>query len=346
MYDTRRGERPAAIDVRSDTVTNPTGALRQAMADAEVGDDVYGEDPTVNRLEAAVADLLGKEAALFVTSGTQSNLCGVLSHCGRGEEYLIGAGYHVYAHEAMGTSVLGSVVGFPLKTDPDGGLSAGAVEAAVKPDDSHKPVTRLLCVENTTNGSALSLTRMAEPIEAARQRGLSVHLDGARLFNAAVSLGIEPHALVAPVDTVSVCLSKGLGAPAGSVLVGPSEHITRARRMRKMLGGGMRQAGVLAAAGLYALDHHIDRLADDHRRATELAATIDRHPMLELLGGEARTNMVWLRPLDDCAARFVDHLAARGINAGAPGQVMRVVMHLDIGDDELAALVDAVAAFD
>jgi len=229
---------PIICDLRSDTVTTPDAAMQAAMADAEVGDDVYGEDPSVNRLEATLAERLGKEAGLFLTSGTQSNLVGMLAHCARGEEILVGRGYHIYTYEAAGASVLGGIALDPLEVAADGGLDPAAITAAIKDDDSHHAMTRLLGMENTHNGQAVPLVRCAAGVDAARAADLSAHLDGARFFNAVEALGCAETDLAGLYDTVSICLSKGLGAPVGSVLVGPRDLIGRARRWRKMLGGG------------------------------------------------------------------------------------------------------------
>ena len=259
------------IDLRSDTVTRPTGPMRAAMAAAAVGDDVFGDDPTVNKLEATVANRLGKQAALFVTSGTQGNLCALLAHCQRGDEYLVGSHAHSYMYEAGGAAVLGGIQPQPVPTSDDGMLDLAQAAALVKLDDYHFARTRLLCLENSIDGKVLTLEQMARSAALAADRGLAHHLDGARLWNAAVALGVDPAAVAAPFDSVSMCLSKGLGAPVGSVLAGPAPFVAEARKWRKMLGGGMRQAGVVAAAGLYALDHHVERLAADHDNAARLA---------------------------------------------------------------------------
>ena len=323
-------------DLRSDTVTKPTPAMRRAMAEAEVGDDVYGEDPTVARLEAMTAEVTGKEAGLFLPTGTMSNLAGVLSHCGRGDEIVIGHGYHVQKYEAAGASVLGGVAIYPIPVAADGAVEAADVTGAVKDDDFHFATTRLLCLENTHNGAPVPLARMRAAAEAARSRGLGVHLDGARLFNAALALGGDVAAVCAPCDTVSVCLSKGLGAPSGSVLVGPAELIARARRMRKMLGGGMRQSGVLAAAGIVGLTEGAARLREDHDRAAMLAAEIG---VLGVGPAEARTNMVWWTP-DPAIADPQARLAAHGVKVGG-GAPVRMVLHHDVDDAALRATVGA-----
>ncbi|HUG25168.1 low-specificity L-threonine aldolase, partial [Piscinibacter sp.] len=255
------------VDLRSDTVTRPTPAMRDAMLRADVGDDVFGDDPSVNALQEHVAGLFGKEAALFVPSGTQSNLCAIMSHCQRGDEYIVGQMAHTYRWEGGGAAVLGSVQPQPLDHQPDGTLALADVEAAIKPDDAHFARTRLLALENTWGGKALPMAYIADATALARRRGLATHLDGARLFNAAVKLGVPVREIARHFDTVSVCFSKGLGAPVGSALVGPRDLVLQARRWRKMLGGGMRQAGILAAAGIHALEHHVQRLAEDHGNA-------------------------------------------------------------------------------
>jgi len=339
MYDTRRGAAPAAIDLRSDTFTKPTAAMRKAMAEADVGDDVYGEDPTVNRLEAVLAERLGKEAAMFCASGTQSNLCGVWSHCDRGDEFIIADSYHVFKNEAGGAAVLASAIPAPMKAKPDGSLCADEVAALIKQDDVHVPITRLLSLENTTGGKAQTPEMMAGPIAVARNNGMVVHLDGARVFNATVALGMDVDELVAPFDTVSICLSKGLGAPVGSVLVGPAENIYKARRARKMLGGGMRQAGILAAAGLHALEHHVDRLADDHDRASRLAAALLEHPGISLVGGKSNTNMMFVQMDSELAEQFSEIMAEGGINVGPPSPTIRLVTHLNVSDDDIEKVI-------
>lgn len=333
------------VDLRSDTVTQPTPAMREAMAKAEVGDDVFGEDPTITALEERVASLLGKAAGLYVTSGTQSNLLGVLSHCQRGEEYLIGDSYHVYRSEALGTSVLGGVASFPLKTDAGGGIDPEEVEAAIKPDDPHCPITRLLCLENTVSGRIQPQERIEALAATAHANGLSVHLDGARLMNASVKQGIAPAVLVASIDTVSLCLSKGLGAPVGSVLTGPKDFIARARRLRKMLGGGMRQAGVIAAAGLYVLDHHVDRLAEDHANARRLAEGLAAFSRLDVDVDAVDTNMLFIEPHPDDVDPLCLHLAEYGVVVAGQRPKIRIVMHLDVTESDVDRVIDAVGAF-
>ncbi len=273
------------VDLRSDTVTRPTPAMRAAMAEAPLGDDVFGDDPSVNALQEKIAAMLGFEAALFVPTGTQSNLCGVLSHCQRGDEYIVGQMQHCYRWEGGGAAVFGSVQPQPLNHQPDGSLALSDIEAAIKPDDPHFARTRLLALENTLGGKVLPFEYLQQATALARSKGLSTHLDGARLFNAAVAQaaasGSDPRAQARSIaslfDSVSVCFSKGLGAPVGSALCGSRELIARARRIRKMAGGAMRQAGLLAAAASYALDHHVERLAQDHALARRLAAGAGRY---------------------------------------------------------------------
>lgn len=345
----------AVIDLRSDTVTQPTEAMCQAMANAPVGDDVYGEDPTVNRLQEMAAALLGKEAALFVPSGTMGNLAAVLAHCGRGDEVILGDRSHTFLYEAGGISALGGVHSRQIPNQPDGTLALEDIRRAIRPDDAHFPVTRLIALENTHNrcgGVALSPDYLQSVADLARAHGLKVHLDGARLFNAAVALGVEPAKLAAPVDSVTFCLSKALCAPVGSVLCGSRDFIARAHRVRKQLGGGMRQAGVLAAAGIVALESMIPRLADDHLRAKRLARGLSALPGLVLSTGEPQTNMVFLQledgfslsgALGDPAPLIAQMLAERGIRVGDVGpRSFRLVTHYWIDDQ---AVEKTIAAF-
>ena len=332
------------IDLRSDTVTQPTPAMRAAMAAADVGDDVYGEDPTVNELQDAVAALLGKEAALFVTSGTQGNLCGLLAHCGRGDEYVVGDHAHTYMYEGGGAAVLGSIQPQPVPTGDDGMIDLAAAEAAVKSPDHHFARTRLLCLENTNDGRVLTLSQMQDSAALAARHGLSHHLDGARAWNAAVALGVTPSAVAAPFDSVSVCLSKGLGTPMGSVLAGPADLIDEAHKWRKMLGGGLRQAGIVAAAGLYALEHHIDRLADDHANAARMAEGLAAIDGVKI--DSCATNMVFIR-LDDVVLGerpdLREDLAGRGILTRWNGPQSRLVTHLDVSAVDIETVIEAFA---
>ena len=333
------------VDLRSDTVTRPTPAMREAMTNAELGDDVFGDDPSVNALQERIAAMLGKEAALFVPSGTQSNLVATMTHCQRGDEVIVGQMAHTYRWEAGGAAVLGSVQPQPIAHQSDGTLALADIEAAIKPDDSHFARSRLLCLENTLGGKALPLSYMAEATALARRRGLATHLDGARLFNAAIKLGGPARDIAQHFDSVSVCFSKGLGAPVGSALVGPREFIQRAHRWRKMLGGGMRQAGVLAGAALYALEHHIARLADDHALAQRLAEGL--RGIAELKVEPPQTNMVFVDARGDRAAGLIDHLKSRGVLATGAYH-LRFVTHLDVDapgiDRAIAAVREHFAA--
>ncbi len=326
------------VDLRSDTVTRPTPAMREAMMRAEIGDDVFGDDPSVNALQEHVAALLGKEAALFVPSGTQGNLVATMTHCQRGDEAIVGQMAHTYRWEGGGAAVLGSVQPQPLAHQPDGTIALADIEGAIKPDDSHFARTRLLCLENTFGGKALPLTYMAEATGLARRKGLATHLDGARLFNAAVKLGVPAGDIARHFDSVSVCFSKGLGAPVGSALAGSREFIARAHRWRKMLGGGMRQAGFLAAAAHYALDHHVVRLADDHVLAQRLADGLGGIAQLSVEAPQ--TNMVFVDVDPTRAQGLLAHLASRGVLATGLYR-LRFVTHLDV---DAAGIDRAVAA--
>jgi threonine aldolase len=313
--------------------------MRAAMAAAEVGDDVFGDDPTVKRLEARVAELIGKETGLFVPSGTQSNLIALMTHCERGDEYIVGQQAHCYRWEAGGAAVLGSIQPQPLENGADGTLALADIEAAIKPDDPHFARTRLLALENTIGGKILPTDYVQAATALAKRHGLACHLDGARLLNAAVALGVPAATLAQPFDTVSVCLSKGLGAPVGSVLVGSKAAIARARRLRKMLGGGMRQAGILAAAGLYALEHNVERLAQDHANARALAQGLALLPGLSV--SQPDTNIVFVSVDASIAPAFAAHLAQHGIGVvstyGSTRQ--RWVTHLDV---DAAAVQEAL----
>lgn len=332
------------IDLRSDTVTRPTQAMRDAMASAEVGDDVYGDDPSVRQLQALAAEMLGKEAGLFLPSGTQSNLCAVMAHCARGDEYLIGDAYHILCHEAGGTAVLGSTVPAVLATR-NGALNPDDIAAAIKPNDPHYPTSRLLCLENTVSGKALTPAQLDAPARAARSAGLRVHLDGARFFNAVIATGSTAREMAAPADTVSICLSKGLGAPVGSVLVGDADTIARAHRVRKMLGGGMRQAGILAAAGLHALTNHVDRLAQDHDRAQQLGRQLNAIDGLWRERVTVETNMLFIEPKPALRDDLFAHMDAAGICVGKPTARKRLVVHLDINDAAIGMIADTCHAF-
>ncbi|SDL49546.1 low-specificity L-threonine aldolase [Pseudomonas indica] len=329
----------SVIDLRSDTVTQPTPGMREAMLQAELGDDVYGEDPTVNRLEAYLAGRLGFAAALFVPTGTMSNLLGLLAHCERGDEYIVGQQAHTYKYEGGGAAVLGSIQPQPVEVETDGSLDLERVAAAIKPDDFHFARTRLLALENTMQGKVLPMSYLAAARDFTRRHGLALHLDGARLFNAAVRLGIDARDIAGHFDSVSVCLSKGLGAPVGSVLCGSSELIGKARRWRKMVGGGMRQAGVLAAAGLYALEHLVERLAEDHANAARLGEG------LRALGFEVepvQTNMVYLNAGEQAQA-FKATAAERGIRLTAAPR-LRMVTHMDVSAGDIERVIDFFAS--
>ncbi len=332
------------IDLRSDTVTKPTAAMRAAMAEAAVGDDVYGEDPTVNLLQSTVADLLGKEAALYVTSGTQSNLCALMAHCERGDEYIVGNHAHCYIYEAGGGAVLGSIQPQPVPTSEDGMIDLDAAADAVKRHDHHFARTRLLCLENTIDGKVLSLEQMSASAEVASRHALAHHLDGARMWNAAVALSVAPAEVASHFDSVSVCLSKGLGAPMGSLLVGSADLVNKAHKWRKMLGGGLRQVGVAAAAGLYAVSHHIERLADDHIKAARLAEGLKAIKGVTI--ESCSTNMVFIH-LDNQVLHPQrdpqNDLRERNVISEWHGPRCRLVTHLGISDIDIDTAVSAFA---
>ena len=311
--------------------------MRRAMHDAELGDDVFGDDPTVNHLQQRAAEIFGFEAALFLPSGTQSNLAALMSHCQRGDEVIIGAEQHSYRYEAGGLAVLGSIHARVLANQADGTLDLAQVEASISPDDPHFARTRLLALENPIGGKPISRTYMEEALRLAKRRGLATHLDGARIFNAAVHFNTTVKVLCAGFDSVSSCLSKGLGAPAGTVLLGSRDFIARARRARKILGGAMRQAGVLAAAGLYALEHNVERLALDHRHAARLADGLRAHG----LAVESHTNMVFVTVPAERVAALAEHLKSRDVLV-LPGARMRLVTHLDA---DAAGIERALSAF-
>ena len=335
------------VDLRSDTVTQPTPAMREAMARAEVGDDVFGDDPTVNRLQALAAERLGKEAALFVPSGTMGNLAAVLTHCARGEEVILGHQCHTATTEAGGVAALGGVHPRTLPNLPDGTLSLAAIDAAINPDDDHYPISRLICLENTHNrcgGVSLTAEYTRRVGALAHEHGLSLHLDGARLFNAAAATLSSAAELAAPADSVTFCLSKGLCAPVGSVLCGDGEFIRKARRARKQLGGGMRQAGVIAAAGIVALETMTERLADDHARARALAGQLRQIPGVVLEADPPPTNLIYLAlapegPLDGAG---LEQALARShilIHAVGPRRI-RLVLHYWVDDEGVERTVE------
>ena len=330
----------SVIDLRSDTVTQPTAGMLDAMARAATGDDVYGEDPTVNRLEAELAGRLGFAAALFVPTGTMSNLLGLMAHCERGEEYIVGQQAHTYKYEGGGAAVLGSIQPQPLEVQADGSLDLAQVAAAIKPDDFHFARTRLLALENTMQGKVLPLEYLAQARSFTQAHGLQLHLDGARLYNAAVKLGVDARKITEHFDSVSVCLSKGLGAPVGSVLCGSVELIGKARRLRKMVGGGMRQAGYLAAAGLYALDHHVQRLAEDHANAEYLAQGLRAAGFAV---EPVHTNMVYLQ-IGDKADAIKAFAAERGVKLSAAAR-LRMVTHMDVGRAQIDQVIATFVEF-
>ena len=337
------------IDLRSDTVTKPTPEMRAAMAKAEVGDDVYGDDLTVNRLQEIAAEMTGHEAGLFVASGTMGNLVAVLAHCQRGDEVILGKDAHTYRYEAGGISVLGGVHSCQLPNQLDGSIALDDIEGAIRADDPHQPITRLIALENTHNrcgGTVQSVEYTRQVAEFAHARRLKVHLDGARVFNAAAALGVNVSELTAPVDSVTFCLSKGLSAPVGSVLCGDREFIKRAHRMRKMLGGGMRQAGVLAAAGIVALEKMAPRLGEDHARARTLAEGLSEKRGLVLDAGTPATNMVFMNLAETIpisAAEVAEKMKERGVLVGVSGaRRFRLVTHCWIDDEGVDR---AVAAF-
>jgi threonine aldolase len=337
------------IDLRSDTVTHPTDAMRQAMANAEVGDDVFGEDPTVNKLQLLAAEKVGKEAGLFVPSGTMGNLAAILAHCGRGDEVILGNKAHTFLYEAGGISALGGVHSCQLPNQTDGTLLLEDIQAAIRSNDAHQPISRLVCLENTHNrcgAVALSADYTHAVGELAHQRRLLLHLDGARVFNAAVAQGVSAKELAGPADSVTFCLSKGLCAPVGSVLCGGSEFIARAHRIRKQLGGGMRQAGILAAAGIIALDTMVGRLAEDHGRARHLAQGLSFLPWLVLDAGTPFTNMIFMTLADSFPAdakKVAEAMSIHGVRVGVVGKRrFRLVTHYWIDD---TSVDQAILAF-
>ena len=330
------------IDLRSDTVTRPSPGMLQAMSAAETGDDVWGDDPTVTRLQQELADRAGQQAGLFFPTGTQCNLAALMAHCERGDEYLVGQLAHTYRYEGGGASVLGSIQPQPIEHAPDGTLPLEKIAAAIKPRDTHFARTRLLALESTFHGKALPATYVAQATALARSHGLGTHLDGARVFNAAIATGESLRELCAPFDSVSICFSKGLGTPVGSVLVGGKDLLLRAHRWRKMLGGGMRQSGVLAAACLYALEHNVERLAQDHANAERLARGLAQIAQVEVTG--QATNMVFVRiPEPDCAP-LETWLKQRGILIQAL-YASRLVTHLDVKDADIDIVLAAIKAY-
>lgn len=332
------------IDLRSDTVTRPSDAMRKAMAYAEVGDDVYGEDPTINRLEGLAADLLGTEAAIFTPSGTQSNLVALLSHCGRGDEYIVGQNAHSYKYEGGGAAVLGGIQPQPLEFEPDGTLDLDKVRSVIKPDDNHFAKTKLLCLENTHGGIALPMDYLSEAESFSRTHKLCFHLDGARIFNAAVKNNVSVSDISSRFDSISFCLSKGLGAPTGSLMCSTSGLVKQARRWRKVLGGGMRQAGIIAAAGIYALENNIERLAEDHDNAGALAAGLSGIDELTVIYEQAQTNMVYLECNEETSRELGKYLTEKGILI-RPAPTIRLVVHLDVNRNDIEKVVESFKSF-
>lgn len=336
------------IDLRSDTVTQPTPAMREAMARAEVGDDVFGEDPTVNRLEELAASMLGKQDALFVSSGTMGNLIALLTHCGRGDEIIAGSQSHIFTSEQGGASVLGGIGMFPVPNQADGTLPLDKIRAAIRADDVHYPRTRLICLENTQmrmNGAPLEIQYIKQVRALADAHGLKIHTDGARIFNAAIALGVNVRELTADSDTVQFCLSKGLSAPVGSMLVGPRDFILQARRARKLVGGGTRQAGVIAAAGIVALETMVDRLAQDHANAKYLAECLADLPGIELDPADIKTNMVifGLVPNGVTARELAERLKQEGILVQPRGEYqVRAATHSGITRDDVETAFRAI----
>ncbi len=330
------------IDLRSDTVTQPSEAMRKAMSIAEVGDDVYGDDPTVNRLQQLAAEFSGQESALFVSSGVQSNLIGLLCHCQRGDEYIVGQQAHTYKYEGGGAAVLGSIQPQPIEFSEDGSLDLDKVASVIKEKDVHFARTRLLCLENTTFGKVVPQSYIEQAIEFSHQKSLSIHLDGARICNAAVSQNRSVKEIVENFDSVSICLSKGLGAPIGSVLCGPKEFIEEAKHWRKMLGGGMRQAGIIAAAGIYALTHNVERLAEDHENAKALASGLSSIDELQVT--QVNTNILWLEVQPQDVTTLADYLADKGVKASF-GEKMRLVTHLGISRQDVKKVIDIFKQF-
>src|ERR671915_2020169 len=331
---------PDSVDLRSDTVTRPSAGMRRAMLEAELGDDVFGDDPTVNRLQARAAEVFGFEAALLFPTGTQSNLAALMSHCQRGEEVILGQEAHSYRYEAGGAAVLGSIQPQAVPNRPDGTLELSEVEAAIKPDDPHFARTRLLALENTITGRVLSREYLGRAVELARRRNLAIHLDGARVFNAATQLKTKVKDLCAGFDSVSSCLSKGLGAPAGTVLLGRSDFIQKAKRARKILGGAMRPAGVIAAAGLYALDNNVERLKLDHDNAERLARGL-RDLKLD---AAQNTNMVLVKIPPEKAQPLADYLKTKNVLV-LPRAPMRLVTHLDVDAQGVDRAIGAFRSF-
>lgn len=336
------------IDLRSDTVTKPTPEMREAMAEAEVGDDVFGDDPTLNRLEALAGQMLGKESAVFVPSGTMGNLIALLVHCQRGDEAIVGSKSHIYLNEAGGMSALGGIQPWPVPNQKDGTLALSDILASIRSEDVHHPITRLICLENTQNvcgGVALSVEYTRQVADLAREHGLALHLDGARIFNAAAALNVDAKDLAAPADSVMFCLSKGLASPIGSMLAGTDTFIKRARHIRKMLGGGMRQVGIIAAAGIISLEGMTRRLRDDHIRARKMAEGLRQIPGMVLDENSPQTNMIYFDILDHMPFNetgLVEKLAEHGIQIDWAGpRRIRLVTHHGVDDGAVDKTISA-----
>ncbi|HAS8563311.1 TPA: low-specificity L-threonine aldolase [Vibrio vulnificus] len=333
------------MDFRSDTVTRPTPAMREAMANAIVGDDVYGDDPTVNELEAFAAKEAGFEAALFTTSGTQANLLGLMAHCERGDEYLCGQQAHNYRYEAGGAAVLGSIQPQPIENNPDGTLPFDKLTAAIKPDDSHFARTKLLSLENTINGKVLPLSYLQEARAFVNKHNLKLHLDGARVYNAATALDVPVRDIAQYFDSMTICLSKGLGAPVGSLLLGSKEYIAKARRLRKMVGGGMRQAGILAAAGKLALTEQVAQLKVDHANAKALAQGLSELPGVHINPDFVQTNIVFAKLDDGIDIDAIAQKLAKESIIITPGNPIRFVTHKDISRQDIDLFLEKLRFF-
>ncbi|ANN28545.1 low-specificity L-threonine aldolase [Vibrio vulnificus] len=333
------------MDFRSDTVTRPTPAMREAMANAIVGDDVYGDDPTVNELEAFAAKEAGFEAALFTTSGTQANLLGLMAHCERGDEYLCGQQAHNYRYEAGGAAVLGSIQPQPVENNPDGTLPFDKLAAAIKPDDSHFARTKLLSLENTINGKVLPLSYLQEARAFVDKHNLKLHLDGARVYNAATALDVPVRDIAQYFDSMTICLSKGLGAPVGSLLLGSKEYIAKARRLRKMVGGGMRQAGILAAAGKLALTEQVAQLKVDHANAKALAQGLSELPGVHVNPDFVQTNIVFAKLDDSVDINAIAQKLAKESIIITPGNPIRFVTHKDISRQDIDLFLEKLRFF-
>ncbi len=332
------------IDLRSDTVTKPTEEMRQAMAQAEVGDDVYGDDPTVNKLQALAAEKLGFESALFTCSGTQANFIALISHCQRGDEYICGQQAHSYIYEGGGAAVFGSIQPQPIEFEADGSLAIDKISQKIKPDDIHCTRTKLVCLENTHSGKVLGLDYLKDVSNFAQEKKLAMHLDGARVFNASVKLGVDVKEISRHFDSVSVCLSKGLGAPIGSVLCGSKDFITEAARWRKVAGGGMRQAGIIAAAGIIAVSKEVQRLEDDHHNAEILAKGLAEIPQINIDMNQVQTNMVFAELTMNNVQQLADYLKQNNILINASNPI-RLVTHKDVSSEDMRQVIEVIKGY-